>query len=153
MVGAWFSCPAYAENDTGLAALAEHWLGAAQGAGDFIQPIAGRRSGAGMMLGSLSHLDWDSAVVDAIHNAAAPARIFADAQVGNAEAAAAVDRFARVVAQDLAAVVLIVNPTFRHGWLSRAGEAVTTLIRSHLGHHDGAARDVEALGRRGAQPW
>ncbi|MFF8598102.1 ROK family protein [Streptomyces sp. NPDC015232] len=147
---AWFGVPAYVENDANLAALSEHWRGAARGASDFIQLIAGRRSGAGMMLGGRLHrgrggaageigalplLGWESAAMNDIRNAADPARIFADAQAGDIEATAMVDRFARVVAQGLAAMVLTVNPDLVviGGGLSRAGEGAAAPIRAHLG--------------------
>ncbi|WP_256961691.1 ROK family transcriptional regulator [Streptomyces sp. NRRL B-24572] len=145
----WFGCAAHVENDANLAALAEHWQGAAQGATDFIQLIAGRRSGAGMMLGGRLHrgrggaageigaldvLGWESEAIDVIRNAPDPAGLFADARAGDAEAAARVDRFARVVAQGLAAMILTVNPDLVviGGGLSQAGEAVTDPIRTHL---------------------
>ncbi|MFE9040227.1 ROK family protein [Streptomyces sp. NPDC007818] len=146
---AWFDCPAHVENDANLAALAEHWCGAACGATDFIQLIAGRRSGVGMMLGGRLHrgrggaageigalavFGWEGDAVSAIRDAADPAAVFADARAGDAAAVARVDAFARVVAQGLAAMILTVNPDLVviGGGLSRAGDAVTDPIRAHL---------------------
>ncbi|WP_345695715.1 ROK family transcriptional regulator [Kitasatospora terrestris] len=145
----WFDCPAHVENDANLAALAEHWCGAARHADDFIQLIAGRRSGVGMMLGGRLHrgrggaageigalavLGWDGDAVNDIRNASDPARIFAEAQSGAPEAVELVDRFARTVSQGLAAMVLTVNPDLVviGGGLSRAGDAVTDPVRAHL---------------------
>ncbi|MFJ9429308.1 ROK family protein [Streptomyces sp. NPDC101490] len=145
----WFDCPAHVENDANLAALAEHWRGAARDSTDFIQLIAGRRSGAGMMLGGRLHrgrggaageigaldvLGWESEAIDAIRNAPDPAALLADARTGDKAAAGRVDRYARVVAQGLAAMILTVNPDLVviGGGLSRAGEAVTGPIRTHL---------------------
>ncbi|MEU1425338.1 ROK family transcriptional regulator [Kitasatospora sp. NPDC005751] len=149
VAGAWFDCPAYAENDANLAALAEHWLGAAQHADDFIQLIAGHRTGVGMMLGGRLHrgrggaageigalavLGWEGAAMSDVREAEDPARIFADAQAGDAVAAEHVDRFARTLAQGIAAMVLTVNPDLVviGGGLSQAGEAAVGPIRGHL---------------------
>ncbi|MEV0577190.1 ROK family protein [Streptomyces sp. NPDC050392] len=44
--GRWFGCPAYVENDANLAAVAELWRGADRDAGDFIQLLTGKRTGA-----------------------------------------------------------------------------------------------------------
>ncbi|WP_245194650.1 ROK family transcriptional regulator [Kitasatospora phosalacinea] len=152
LVGAastWFDCPAHAENDANLAALAEHWRGAARHADDFIHVIAGHRTGVGMMLGGRLHrgrggaageigalalLGWEGPSMNDIREAEDSARLFSDAQAGDSDAAGKVDRFARTVAQGVAAMVLTVNPDLVviGGGLSRAGEAVVGPIRSHL---------------------
>ncbi|MGA5064252.1 ROK family protein [Streptomyces exfoliatus] len=61
--------------------------------------------------------------------------VFAAAEAGDPQAVARVDRFARVVAQGLAAMVLTVNPDLVviGGGLSRAGDAVASPVRDHLG--------------------
>lgn len=145
----WFGCPAYVENDANLAALAEHWRGAARYADDFIQLITGKRSGAGMMLGGRLHrgrggaageigalavLGWESDAMNDVRTAPDAAKIFADAQTGDSEAAGRVDRFARVLAQGIAAMVLTVNPDLIviGGGLSQAGEAMAGPVRGHL---------------------
>ncbi|MEU3460674.1 ROK family transcriptional regulator [Streptomyces sp. NPDC006733] len=149
IAGSWFECPAYVENDANLAALAEHWRGAARYADDFIQLITGRRSGAGMVLGGRLHrgrggaageigalavLGWEGDAMNDVRAAPDPARIFADAQGGDTEAATRVDRFARVLAQGIAAMVLTVNPDLVviGGGLSQAGEALAEPVRVHL---------------------
>ncbi|RKE23439.1 ROK family transcriptional regulator [Streptomyces sp. TLI_171] len=161
----WFDCPAYAENDANLAALAEHWLGAARHADDFIHVIAGHRTGAGMMLGGRLHrgrggaageigalavLGWESSSMTDIREAADSAKLFADAQAGDSEAAGKVDRFARTVAQGIAAMVLTVNPdlVIIGGGLARAGEVMVGPIRAHLDQLclDAPQVDASALG-------
>ncbi|MET7760334.1 ROK family transcriptional regulator [Streptomyces sp. NPDC005389] len=145
----WFDCPSFAENDANLAALAEHWKGAARYADDFIQLIAGRRTGAGMMLGGRLHrgrggaageigalavLGWEGAAMDDVRLAHDPAQIFTDAFKGDPDAAGRVDRFAHVLAQGIAAMVLTVNPDLVviGGGLSQAGEALADPVRRHL---------------------
>ncbi|GAA4832214.1 ROK family transcriptional regulator [Kitasatospora terrestris] len=161
----WFDCPAYAENDANLATLAEHWLGAARHVGDFIHVIAGHRTGAGMMLGGRLHrgrggaageigalavLGWESDSMNDVREAEDSARLFADAQAGDAGAAGAVDRFARTLAQGIAAMVLTVNPDLVviGGGLSQAGEAMVGPIRAHLDQLclDPPQVDASALG-------
>ncbi|MFD3533801.1 ROK family protein [Streptomyces sp. NPDC058664] len=145
----WFDCPAYVENDANLAALAEHWRGAARYAEDFIQLIAGKRSGAGMMLGGRLHrgrggaageigalavLGWEGDAMNEVRSAPDAARLFSDAQAGDPDAVARVDRFARILAQGIAAMVLTVNPDLVviGGGLSRAGEALARPVRDHV---------------------
>ncbi|WP_051844592.1 ROK family transcriptional regulator [Streptomyces globisporus] len=145
----WFDCPAYVENDANLAALAEHWRGVARYADDFIQLIAGKRSGAGMMLGGRLHrgrggaageigalavLGWEGDAVNEVRTAPDAARLFADAEAGEPEAVARVDHFARILAQGIAAMVLTVNPDLVviGGGLSRAGEALAGPVRNHM---------------------
>ncbi|WP_190211064.1 ROK family transcriptional regulator [Kitasatospora indigofera] len=149
IAGTWFDCPAYVENDANLAALAEHWRGAARYADDFIQLIAGKRSGAGMMLGGRLHrgrggaageigalalLGWEGDAMNDVRASPDPAQIFADAAAGDPSATARVDRFARVLAQGIAAMVLTVNPDLVviGGGLSQAGEALAGPVRGHL---------------------
>ncbi|OKI25683.1 ROK family transcriptional regulator [Streptomyces sp. CB03911] len=149
IAGTWFGCPAHVENDANLAALAEHWRGAARNADDFIQLIAGKRSGAGMMLGGRLHrgrggaageigalavLGWEGDAMNDVRAAPDPAQIFADAAAGDTTATARVDRFSRVLAQGIAAMVLTVNPDLVviGGGLSQAGEALAGPVRSHL---------------------
>ncbi|GAA4838433.1 ROK family transcriptional regulator [Kitasatospora terrestris] len=165
VAGTWFGCPAYAENDANLATLAEHWLGAAQQVDDFIQVIAGHRTGTGMMLGGRLHrgrggaageigalavLGWESDAMNVVREAADSAKIFADAQAGDSVAVEQVDRFAHTLAQGIAAMVLTINPELVvvGGGLSQAGEAMAGPIRNHLERLclDVPRVDVSALG-------
>jgi predicted NBD/HSP70 family sugar kinase len=46
-----FGCPAAAENDANLAAIGEHWYGAARGRDDVVFLMAGDRVGTGIVIG------------------------------------------------------------------------------------------------------
>ncbi|QKW17756.1 ROK family transcriptional regulator [Kitasatospora sp. NA04385] len=146
----WFGCPAFAENDANLAALAEHWRGAAQGTDDFIQLLTGHRTGAALVLGGRLHrgrtgaageiaglaiLGWDGSDLADLRGEADTAQVFAAAAEGDPAAVARVDRFARTYAQGTAAMVLTVNPDLVviSGGISVAGEILAGPMRHHLG--------------------
>ena len=145
----WFDCPALVENDANLAALAEHWRGAAQDTGDFIQLLTGNRTGAALMLDGRLHrgrggaageiaglaiLGWDGSDLLALQGEADGARVFTDAANGEPAAVERVDRFARTYAQGTAAMVLTVNPELVviSGGISRAGETLVAPMRRYL---------------------
>ncbi|MFF0483213.1 ROK family protein [Streptomyces sp. NPDC004435] len=147
--GAWFGCPAVADNDANLAAVAEHWLGAAQDTGDFVHLLIGHRTGAALMLdgrlrrgragaageiAGLPVLGWDGTDRDALGSGSDIAQVFTDAANGDTDALGRVDRFARTYALGTAAMVLTVNPDLVvvGGGLSLAGETLTEPLRRHL---------------------
>ncbi|MFK0195136.1 ROK family protein [Kitasatospora sp. NPDC090308] len=146
----WFDCPAFAENDANLAALAEHWRGAAQGTDDFIQLLTGHRTGAALVLGGRLHrgrtgaageiaglaiLGWDGSDLADLRGEADTAQVFAAAADGDPAALDRVERFARTYAQGTAAMVLTVNPDLVviSGGISVAGEILAVPMRRHLG--------------------
>ncbi|GHH80442.1 transcriptional regulator [Kitasatospora indigofera] len=146
----WFGCPAFAENDANLAALAEHWRGAAQGTDDFIQLLTGHRTGAALVLGGRLHrgrtgaageiaglaiLGWDGSDLADLRGEADTAQVFAAAADGDPAAVERVDRFARTYAQGTAAMVLTVNPDLVviSGGISVAGEILADPMRRYLG--------------------
>ncbi|MEV5583745.1 ROK family transcriptional regulator [Streptomyces parvus] len=145
----WFGCPAVADNDANLAAVAEHWLGAAKDSTDFIHLLIGQRTGAALMLDGRLHrgragaageiaglavLGWDGADRDALRGGADVAQVFTDAANGDPAALERVDHFARTYALGTAAMVLTVNPDLVvvGGGISRAGETLTDPLRRHL---------------------
>jgi predicted NBD/HSP70 family sugar kinase/serine phosphatase RsbU (regulator of sigma subunit)/anti-sigma regulatory factor (Ser/Thr protein kinase) len=147
--GQWFGCPAYAENDCNLAALAEHWRGAAQLSDACICILSGDRTGAGLLLdghihrgrggaageiGAMAVLGWDSIDMEELQRAPDVGRVFADAAAGDPAATALVDRFAGRLAVGTAALVLAVNPDLVviSGGVSRAGETLAVPLRRHL---------------------
>ncbi|WP_370153679.1 ROK family transcriptional regulator [Streptacidiphilus sp. EB129] len=151
--GAWTAV----ENDMKLAALAEHWRGAARGTDDVVYLHAGYRMGAAALIGgrphrgrhgaagevgSLAILDWantyrqlqsyDPPLGEATEQIE---RIFAAAGVGNdARATDLVDAFARDMANGLAAMVLSLDPEIvvLGGGISQAGAALLNPVRKHL---------------------
>ncbi|MFG2504680.1 ROK family protein [Streptomyces rubiginosohelvolus] len=145
----WFGCPAVADNDANLAAVAEHWQGAAQDCDDFIHLLIGQRTGAAVVLdgrlrrgragaageiAGLAVLGWGGTDRDALRGGADVAQVFADAANGDEAALQRVDRFARTYALGSAAMVLTVNPDLVvvGGGLSRAGDILVDPLRRHL---------------------
>ncbi|MGW0667240.1 ROK family protein [Streptomyces sp. NPDC002746] len=146
--GRWFGCPAYVENDANLAAVAEHWRGAAQDTGDFIQLLTGRRTGAALILNGQLHrgrggaageiaglhiFGWDGTDLTAL-GGSDTGQVFVAAAEGEQDAVDRVERFARTYAQGTAAMVLTVNPDLVviGGGISRAGESLAAPMRRHL---------------------
>ncbi|MFI5527096.1 ROK family protein [Kitasatospora sp. NPDC051853] len=145
----WFGCPALADNDANLAAVAEHWRGAAQDSGDFVHLLIGHRTGAALMLdgrlyrgrtgaageiAALAVLGWDGADRDSLGDGADLAEVFAAAARGEHAALERVDRFARTYATGAAAMVLTLNPDLLviGGGISLAGETLAEPMRHHL---------------------
>ncbi|MFF9410574.1 ROK family protein [Streptomyces anandii] len=147
--GQWFGCPAYAENDCNLAALAEHWRGSAQLSDACICILSGDRTGAGLLfdgrihrgrggaageIGALEVLGWDDSAMAELRSAPDVGKVFADAAAGAPAATALVDRFARRLAEGTAALVLAVNPDLVviSGGISRAGDTLAAPLRRHM---------------------
>lgn len=146
-VADWYGRPTIADNDGNLAALAEHWRGAARTADDIVYVLAGHRTGAALMIdgrvhrgasgaageiGALLAVGWEDAPAILAEGGGADA-VFAAAASGSA-AYEIVDRFARVLAQGAAALVLAVDPELvvLGGGYSRSGTTLLEPFRRHL---------------------
>jgi predicted NBD/HSP70 family sugar kinase len=152
------SCPIRVENDANLAALAEHWRGAAVGVGDVIYVHASHRLGAGILIGgkvhrgyggaageigSLRMLHWDSAArhlaqlnhtvsTDDLDSVAD--RIFAAARDGETDAMATVDEFAHDLAAGIAAMASTIDPELVvvGGRVARSADVVIPAVERRL---------------------
>ncbi|GAA1929323.1 ROK family transcriptional regulator [Streptomyces sodiiphilus] len=127
-------CPVLVENDANAAVLAEHWRGAAAGAGDVVMVLAGLSPGAGSLIGGRLHRGHGGAAgeIGALHllgrevtperllstteeplhplDETAVAEVFALAREGDRRAVAAVDRFIQRLVHDVTALVLALDP-------------------------------------------
>ncbi|WP_326698094.1 ROK family transcriptional regulator [Streptomyces sp. NBC_01754] len=156
-LGERLGCPAMTAKDTNLAALAEHRVGAAQGTPDILYVQMGSRLGVGVLVDGLPftgrsgaageigrhpELGWQDAPAklfaasgsarDSAEDAGALA--FARAAHGDPEARAAVDAYARALADGIGAMVLAVDPRLivLGGGLAKAGTVVLDPIRRRL---------------------
>ncbi|MFJ6217347.1 ROK family protein [Streptomyces sp. NPDC092296] len=129
-----FRCPVLVENDANLAAIAEHWQGAAVGMGDVVFVLAGLSPGAGSLINGRLHRGFGGAAgeIGALHllgreatperllsttgkplnplDEAAVARVLRLAREGDAVAQDAMDRFLHRLVHDVAALVLAIDP-------------------------------------------
>ncbi|GAA1162788.1 putative NBD/HSP70 family sugar kinase [Kitasatospora gansuensis] len=129
-----FRCPVMIENDANLAAIAEHWQGAAVGKGDLVFVMAGLSPGAGSLINGRLHRGFGGAAgeIGALHllgqeatperllsttgkpldplDEAAVARVLRLAREGDQVAQVAMDRFLRRLVHDVAALVLALDP-------------------------------------------
>jgi predicted NBD/HSP70 family sugar kinase len=129
-----FRCPVLVENDANVAAVAEHWKGAATGCDDVVFVLAGLSPGAGSLIGGRLHRGFGGAAgeIGALHllgrgetpetllsttgrplhplDEQAVTEVFALARGGDPRALAAVDRFVQRLVQDVAALVLALDP-------------------------------------------
>ncbi|MFB7668288.1 ROK family protein [Kitasatospora sp. NPDC056138] len=129
-----FRCPVLIENDANLAAIAEHWQGAAVGKGDVVFVMAGLSPGAGSLINGRLHRGFGGAAgeIGALHllgqeatperllsttgkpldplDEAAVARVLRLAREGDEVARVAMDRFLRRLVHDVAALVLALDP-------------------------------------------
>jgi predicted NBD/HSP70 family sugar kinase len=129
-----FRCPVLIENDANLAAIAEHWQGAAVGMGDVVFVLAGLSPGAGSLINGRLHRGFGGAAgeIGALHllgqeasperllsttgkpldplDEAAVARVLTLAREGDEVAMVAMDRFLRRLVHDVAALVLAIDP-------------------------------------------
>ncbi|MFI9274967.1 ROK family protein [Kitasatospora sp. NPDC052896] len=129
-----FRCPVLIENDANLAAIAEHWQGAAVGMGDVVFVLAGLSPGAGSLINGRLHRGFGGAAgeIGALHllgqeatperllsttgtpldplDEAAVARVLRLAREGDQVAQVAMDRFLRRLVHDVAALVLAIDP-------------------------------------------
>ncbi|MER6005989.1 ROK family protein [Nonomuraea angiospora] len=147
--------PVLVGNDTNLAALAEHWCGAAVGAKDVICLLAGRSVAAGLLIGGKLHAGRNGAAGEIgvmrafgwytafdrflAYGGDAPSgeaakRVFEAVREGDAEAAAIVRAFARDLAKGVGAAVLTMDPELvvLGGGLSGAGELLAAPLREEL---------------------
>lgn len=129
-----FRCPVMIENDANLAAIAEHWQGAAVGADDVVFVMAGLSPGAGSLINGRLHRGFGGAAgeIGALHllgqevtperllsttgkplnplDEAAVARVLKLAREGDEVAQVATDRFLTRLVQSVAALVLAIDP-------------------------------------------
>ncbi|GAA2779492.1 ROK family protein [Kitasatospora sp. CM 4170] len=129
-----FRCPVMIENDANLAAIAEHWQGAAIGADDVVFVMAGLSPGAGSLINGRLHRGFGGAAgeIGALHllgqevtperllsttgkplnplDEAAVARVLKLAREGDEVAQVAMDRFLTRLVQGVAALVLAIDP-------------------------------------------
>ena len=153
------ACPVQVENDANLAALAEHWRGAAVGVDDVIYLHASHRLGAGILIGGRVHrgfggaageigslrlLHWDSAarhlarldlpVADDDLDTVAE-RIFAEARAGAADSLATVEEFAHDLAAGIAAMASTIDPelVIIGGRAARGRDVLTVPVVRRLG--------------------
>lgn len=143
-----FGCRVTAENDANLATLAEHWQGCARHVDDVVYILAGRRTGAGMIVGGRLHrgpngaageignlrmLGWWDAPGDLEAHGTDAEAVFAAART-DAGAAAAVQTYTTALAGGIAALVLTLDPDLVviGGGLSRAGGQLLQPLRDRL---------------------
>lgn len=129
-----FRCPVLVENDANVAAVAEHWKGAATGIDDVVFVLAGLSPGAGSLIGGRLHRGFMGAAgeIGALHllgreatpehllsttgtplhplDESAVAEVFALARSGDVQAREAVERFLGRLVHDVAALVLAIDP-------------------------------------------
>lgn len=153
-----FPCPVLVENDCNLGAAAELWLGFAQDSRNTVYVLAGRRTGAGLVIGGRLHrgnhgaageigalpaLGWANAqrhfsdyeqLPAGVSSDDAAGHVFAAAGAGDLRAREAVDGFARDLATGIAAMVLTVDPELVvvGGGYAPAGDVLLDPLRSHL---------------------
>ncbi|WP_327065502.1 ROK family protein [Kitasatospora sp. NBC_01250] len=148
-----FRCPVLIENDANLAAIAEHWQGAAVGMGDVVFVLAGLSPGAGSLINGRLHRGFGGAAgeIGALHllgqeatperllstgakpldplDEAAVARVLALARAGDAVAQVAMDRFLQRLVHDVAALVLAIDPQLVviGGWAAGLDDVLSPL--------------------------
>ncbi|NYI04392.1 ROK family protein [Allostreptomyces psammosilenae] len=129
-----FRCPVLVENDANLAAIGEHWKGAAVGADSMVFVLAGLSPGAGSLINGRLHRGFGGAAgeIGALHllgrqadpehllsttdtplrplDEQAVAGVLRRAAEGDAEASEALDRFVERLSHDVAALVLAIDP-------------------------------------------
>jgi predicted NBD/HSP70 family sugar kinase len=150
------ACPVLVENDANMAALAEHWRGAAVGVDDVIYVLASHRLGAGILIGGRVHrgfggaageiaglnmLRWDTAaghltrgVTDPSKMDSAADQLFAAARAGDPAARKAVTTFSHDLASGIAAMALTIDPELVvvGGRVSRAADLLDRPLRQRL---------------------
>jgi predicted NBD/HSP70 family sugar kinase len=129
-----FRCPVLVENDANLAAIGEHWKGAAVGMGDVVFVLAGLSPGAGSLINGRLHRGFGGAAgeIGSLHllgresnpaqllsapskpidplDEAAVARVLRLAEEGDQVALDVRDRFLSRLVRDVAALVLAIDP-------------------------------------------
>ncbi|WP_042375210.1 ROK family protein [Streptacidiphilus neutrinimicus] len=154
-----FRCPVLVENDANLAAIGEHWKGAAVGMGDVVFVLAGLSPGAGSLIAGRLHRGFGGAAgeIGSLHllgqedepsqllsttesklrdplDEAAVARVLSLAQQGDHVAMDVRDRFVARLVRDVAALVLAMDPQIVviGGWASGL-DGVVEPLRKQLG--------------------
>ncbi|MFI1092596.1 ROK family protein [Streptomyces sp. NPDC020917] len=139
------------ENDITLAGIAEHWCGTASNVDDVVYVHAGRRMGAGILIGGRPHrgrhgmageigmldlLGWAEAYQSFPHHPGGDPveHAFTAARAGDREAAALVESFAAALAKGVATMTLSVDPELVvvGGGLSRTGDQLLEPVRRHV---------------------
>ncbi|MFE0463892.1 ROK family protein [Kitasatospora sp. NPDC058965] len=129
-----FRCPVLIENDANLAAIAEHWQGAAVGMGDVVFVLAGLSPGAGSLINGRLHRGFGGAAgeIGALHllgqqatperllstngkpldplDETAVGRVLTLAREGDEVARDAKERFLQRLVHDVAALALAIDP-------------------------------------------
>lgn len=139
-------------DDTPMAALAEHWVGAARGIDDVFYLHLGRRPGAAVLIGGRPHLGYHRAAPQVGLWKATPWRsdyssllrlsddsvdsgapeLFAAAAEGNADAIRRIETFAEEIVAGAIPFIIAVDPqvVVVGGGLSAAGEAIVGPVRA-----------------------
>ncbi|WP_208905461.1 ROK family transcriptional regulator [Streptomyces melanosporofaciens] len=158
-LGAGRPYPVLAGNDTKLAALAEHWRGAARDVDDVVYLLVGRSISLGLLIGGKLHLGhnggageigvlrdlgWYTALdrmpafgeddPDAASDGEAAKRVFDAVRCGDPRAEAVVTAFVADLATGVAATVLTVDPQLVviGGGLSQAGALLAEPLHAEL---------------------
>jgi predicted NBD/HSP70 family sugar kinase len=153
-----FRCPVLVENDANLAAIGEHWKGAAVGMGDVVFVLAGLSPGAGSLINGRLHRGFGGAAgeIGSLHllgresnpaqllsapskpidplDEAAVARVLRLAEQGDQVALDVRDRFLARLVRDVAALVLAIDPQIVviGGWAAGL-DGVLEPLREQLG--------------------
>ncbi|WP_405059529.1 ROK family protein [Kribbella sp. NBC_01505] len=160
-LSAGLGVPVAVANDVKLAALAEHWKGAAQGHRDIVYMFAGHRAGAGVLINGHVHqghhgaageigtwplLGWEAAV-DQLHARGAALAdaaglpsgregelVIASAALQDPESSRVLIEFAEVLARGAAVLALAVDPEVivLGGGMSRGGAIIAEPFRREL---------------------
>lgn len=136
-------------NDMAMAALAEHWQGAARDVEDVVYLHAGRRLGAALLLGGKPHrgyhsaatqigmwreLSWQDDYSVLLHPSGHAGELFAAAADGDRGAHERIEAFADEVCQGIAPIIITVDPEALviGGGISAAGEAIAEPLRRRI---------------------
>lgn len=144
-----FGFPSRGFNDMAMAALAEHWQGAARDVHDVVYLHAGRRLGAALLLGGKPHrgfhsaatqigmwreLSWRSDYSALLQPSGHAGELFVAAAAGDAAAHDRIEEFADEVCQGIAPIIITVDPEMLviGGGISAAGEAIAAPLRKRI---------------------
>lgn len=156
-VQAKFGFPTQAANDVRMAALAEHWVGAAKYATDIVYLHAGRRIGTALLIGGRPHLGHHGASAEIglwrglkwadaydrflLHTDPAERnvgndvqQIFEAAAAGKAAAQTRINDFAEAIGEGLGPTIVAIDPELLviGGGMSAAGEAFAGPLRARI---------------------
>jgi len=153
-----FGLRAEAANDMMMAALAEHWRGAARESDAIVYLHAGRRLGTALLIAGRPYrghhgaateiglwrgLGWAPAYDrflqlphdESLTPGEAVKKVFEDAAAGDLRAQARIDDFAADLSEGLAPIIVAVDPELLviGGGMSAAGEAIAEPLRARIG--------------------